>query len=236
MFNRIILSLALGLGVSCVIAQDAQLSAKPFFDVAAEFVANYASIVAETKKKGGSVDNLTYLAQELEKAKIAVAIAQVDLKTLQEAPTSLLASQGQIMVDASRFGGSEAERGDIVRIGFGAENAFGFVLLHAAGNKSAQDVANTLAMLKVLCEKNLNPYAFVGHAFFDKEGRDYVSMIKPTVLNMAENMSQSPIVGGQQIYQLLKAYAEQPQFATPENRAAYEESREENMQDIPSCI
>ncbi|HEV2600841.1 MAG TPA: hypothetical protein VGT41_00950 [Candidatus Babeliales bacterium] len=152
-----------------------------FFNYAQEKIPQFLTDIEMAEKETPQDESkINYLKEELKTYKIAQTIAQHDLKTLEEAtPEQLSFKNGDISVEGDRF--KYTGNGRLTSRMLAGENALAFVLFHSAMDKTQEDQDKTMAMLKILFNKKLDPNTKAGEVYWvkdkptDKSGYDYVS-------------------------------------------------------------
>ncbi len=164
------------------IAHDKEVIAKDiavFFNYAQEQLPKVATDL-EMAKKERQLDKVKVnrLKEETQTYKIAQAIANYDLNALEAFnPEELQA--GQIWVEGDRF--QDTMEGKLVSRILGG-SALAFVLFHSVMDKTAADKNRTIAMLKILFAKKIDPNIEAGEAFWvkdkptDTKSYDYISL------------------------------------------------------------
>ena len=158
-----------------MIAQDIAV----FFNYAQEQLPK-VSIDLETTKGGKKPDKVkvSQLKDTLQSFKIAQAIATYDLKALEESTPEELEAV-QIWVEGDRFQYSMDGRLASRILG---GSALALVLFHSIMDKTSEDKNRTIAMLKILFTKRLDPNIQAGEAFWvkdkptDTKSYDYISL------------------------------------------------------------
>lgn len=141
---------------------------KVFFDYAKEKLPKLPQEIEELKRKPEENKiKLMYAQDELKGFKIPQIIADRNLNALKEATPEQLSVGVQIWVKAERF--KDQMEGRLSSRIVGAQNALGIVILHSAMDKTDQDKANTLEMLRILLDKKLDLNAIVGDVYWVKD-------------------------------------------------------------------
>lgn len=161
-----------------IIARDMQV----FFKYAQDQLPIVTAELEKTEKESPQDEKTINQFKEIVKTyTIAQAIAQADLKTLENATAEELQfKNGQIWVDAEKF--KDKMEGKLSSRILGGENAIAFVLFHSALDKTDEDKAKTMTMLKILFAKKLDPNTQAGEVFWvknsptDSSALDYVSL------------------------------------------------------------
>lgn len=155
------------------LSPDEKYDAGVFFDFAKEQLPKRQEELDAYLKNGRTSEgpNLFELEDRRNLYKTVTAIANKDIQTLQAMPKDELEyKDGQLWVPGKRF--KNQFDGLLVSRILGSKNALFFVIYHALLNASETDNQQTLAMLKVLLEKGLNPNTLCGGAYFVKDNPD----------------------------------------------------------------
>lgn len=161
-----------------IVAQDIAV----FFNYAQEQLPTLTSEL-ETAQKESPQDEakINKLKETLKTYKIAQAIARKDLKTLENATSDELQFKGgQIWVEGDRF--KDTMEGKLSSRILGGKNAIAFILFHSAMDKTQEEKDKTIAMLKIVFAKKLDPNTQAGEVFWvknkatDTTSFDYVAL------------------------------------------------------------
>ncbi len=155
-----------------------------FFNYAKEQlpkITDYISYIEKAKKTSSHDEvKIKQLNEVLKTYKICSAISDGDLKALESSSLEELEfKDGQIWVAAKYF--QENMKGLLTSRILAGENALAFVILHSAMDKTEENKAKTISMLKILFNKKLNPNIKAGHVYWlkndlkDTKSLDYVS-------------------------------------------------------------
>lgn len=156
-----------------VLTPDQKYDVQVFFDFAQDQLPKTEEAVAFYLKNGRTSEgkNLFELEDQRNLYKTVTAIANRDTATLQSMPKDELEfKDGQLWVPGEKF--KNQFDGLLMSQILGAKNALFFVIYHALLNTSENDTKKTLAMLKILLEKGLNPNTLCGHVYFVKDNPD----------------------------------------------------------------
>lgn len=141
---------------------------KVFFDYAKEKLPKLPQEIEELKRNPeANKTKLIYAQDDLKGFKIPQLIADRNINALKEATPEQLNIMVQIWVEGKRF--KNQMEGRLSSRIIGAQNALGMVILHSAMDKTDQDKANTLEMLKILLDKKLDLNAIVGDVYWVKD-------------------------------------------------------------------
>lgn len=167
-----------------------------FFNYAKDRLAQIPAEIEKLKKNPSSDQSqLKHLQEEQKTFTLAKAIADHDIKALQEMPDENLKNVEHIWVaDSSLF--KHTGNGRLAGRSI-AGNALALVLYHSATNKTEQDNQITLEMLKLLLTRNVSPNAeaiqvfWVKNAPTDTKAYDYVVIYSPVTIAILYSFPQA---------------------------------------------
>lgn len=153
-----------------------------FFKHAQEELPKLALEITNIEKETPSnTTKLHDLKEQLKTFKIVSFIKDRDIESLKKLTAEELTfKDGQIWVDGNKF--KDTMGGKLTSRILGGENAIPFVLFHSILDTTEQDREKTLAMLKILFEKQLNPHTQAGLVYWlksqpsDTHSHDYVAL------------------------------------------------------------
>lgn len=185
---------------SIKIAQAKQAMAEDiavFFNYAQEQLPVLTTELEQAEKESPKDEKkISNIKEKIKTYTIAEAIAKHDLKTLENAtPEELQFKDGQIWVEADRF--KDTLEGRLNSRILAGENALAFVLFHSILDKTQEDKNATIAMLKILFDKKLDPTNEAGECFWAKD--------KPTDTRLCDYVATFSLPEAAQIYSFPEA-------------------------------